>query len=251
MSTLAAVALPHEDVRAHPLLVSIVLHLFPGVVVFGAYLALTPAARTLGLPSNVALLVAFLAIGAPLLLGLVIRAGRGQSAGLFAAVAYRERATWKASASLVAVLSLWLVAVSSLVAPLEQSFQLAGMFAWVPADLRLADLLAAHRGALAILFVLSAVANVVVPIAEEMYFRGYLLPRIPLSPRSAVVVNTVLFSLYHIWLPWQLVSRVIGLLPMVAAVQRRRSVAIGMAVHVIVNSTGTLALLAMLPGAAD
>jgi membrane protease YdiL (CAAX protease family) len=251
MSTVAPVELPHEGVRMHPLLVSIVLHLFPGVIVFSAYLALLPAVRALGLPSNVALLVAFLGIGAPLLLGMVIRAGRGRHAGLFGAVTYRERGSSKGWVGLVAVLSLWLLAVSSVVAPLEQSLQLGGFFAWVPADLRLADLLAAHRGALTIVFVLSAVANIVVPVAEETYFRGYLLARIPLSPRSAVIANTVLFSLYHIWLPWQFVSRVIGLLPMVAAVERRRSVAIGIAVHVIVNSTGTLALLAMLPSAVD
>ena len=246
MSATASVVRSHEAVHPHPLLVSIVLHLFPGVVVFGAYLALLPAARALRMPSNVALLVAFLVIGAPLLIGLVLRAGGVGRGGRFSAVAYRAPLTWRGSAGLVAVLSLWLIAVSSVAAPLEQSLQLRGLFAWVPSEYRLDDLLTAHRGALAVTFVLSGVANVVVPIAEESYFRGYLLPRIPLPDRWAVVTNTVLFSLYHLWLPWQLVSRIVGLLPMVAAVRSRRSVAIGMAVHVIANSTGTIALLAML-----
>lgn len=245
MSAVAGIAVHEADVRPHPLLVSSFLHLAPGAAVLGAYLALLPGVRAAGLPSNVALLVAFLAIGAPLLVGLLARAARGPG-GRFPAVRYRERLAWPRSAWLVAGLSLWLLVVSSVLGPLEQTLQFEGMFSWVPADLRLDDLATAGPTGLAVVTALSLVANVVVPAAEELYFRGYLLPRLPLGGRAAVLVNTLLFSLYHFWLPWQFASRVVGLLPMVASVRRSRSVAIGIVVHVIVNSTGTLALFAML-----
>ena len=41
------------------------------------------------------------------------------------------------------------------------------------------------------------------PIVEELYFRGYLLPRMEWMGRWAPLVNVSLFSLYHFWSPWQ------------------------------------------------
>ena len=47
------------------------------------------------------------------------------------------------------------------------------------------------------------------PIIEELYFRGFLLPRLSRLGRWAPVINTVLFSLYHLWSPWIFLSRLI------------------------------------------
>ena len=51
------------------------------------------------------------------------------------------------------------------------------------------------------------------PIVEELYFRGYLLPRMEWMGRWAPLVNVSLFSLYHFWSPWQIVGRILGLRP--------------------------------------
>jgi membrane protease YdiL (CAAX protease family) len=45
-------------------------------------------------------------------------------------------------------------------------------------------------------------------VVEEMYFRGYLLPRISRLGAWAPLVNTVLFSLYHLFTPWLNVGRI-------------------------------------------
>jgi hypothetical protein len=58
------------------------------------------------------------------------------------------------------------------------------------------------------------------------------------------VLNAALFSLYHFWTPWQNLARIIGLLPWIYTVWRKRSVRLSIAVHISVNSIFLLLLLA-------
>jgi len=76
------------------------------------------------------------------------------------------------------------------------------------------------------------------PLVEEIYFRGYLLPRLERFRAWAPVINISLFSLYHFWSPWDLLTRIVVLLPMGYAVWRTRDIRIGIAVHMGVNGTG-------------
>jgi uncharacterized protein len=52
----------------------------------------------------------------------------------------------------------------------------------------------------------------------------------------AIICNAVLMALYHLWTPWLVVTRSVMLLPMVYAVQRNKSFAIGIAVHCVGNT---------------
>ena len=80
-------------------------------------------------------------------------------------------------------------------------------------------------------------ANIVGPVIEEMYFRGYLLPRISHFGRWANLLNTSLFALYHFWTPWHLVQRAIGSLPLAIAA-KRGNLKISIITHVLVNTIG-------------
>jgi membrane protease YdiL (CAAX protease family) len=95
---------------------------------------------------------------------------------------------------------------------------------------------------------LSAVLNIAVPITEELYFRSFLLPRLPVSPRWAPLLSTVLFSLYHLWLPWDIIGRIITLLPVVYVVQWKRNVYVSILVHCLLNLIGTIGLAAVIMG---
>jgi membrane protease YdiL (CAAX protease family) len=91
-------------------------------------------------------------------------------------------------------------------------------------------------------FVLNVFAG---PIVEELYFRGYLLPRMMRFGRWAPLLNVTLFSLYHFWAPWQFLSRIAGLTPLVYAVWWKRNIYLGMAVHVALNGIGTATISAL------
>jgi hypothetical protein len=81
---------------------------------------------------------------------------------------------------------------------------------------------------------------------EEMYFRGYLLPRLSRFGAGAPLVNMVLFSIYHFFTPWQNVGRILGLLPMVYAAWWKRSIYASMGAHVLGNVSVILMLLVVL-----
>jgi membrane protease YdiL (CAAX protease family) len=72
-------------------------------------------------------------------------------------------------------------------------------------------------------------------MTEELYFRGYLLPRIDRYGRWAPVLNTLLFSVYHVWTPWRWPQIAIGFLPLALAAWRTRSIYVSMTAHVTVN----------------
>ena len=87
------------------------------------------------------------------------------------------------------------------------------------------------------------VDGIAAPVVEEMYFRGYLLPRISRLGAWAPLVNTVLFSLYHFFSPFGFVSRIITFLPTVYVAWWKRSIYVSMAVHLLGNLAGVVGTL--------
>ena len=86
------------------------------------------------------------------------------------------------------------------------------------------------------------------PIVEELYFRGYLLPRLAWMRGWAPVASGLLFSLYHFFTPWQQLPRLLVLLPLGYVVQWNRNIYWGMIVHCTFNTICMLILLASFLG---
>lgn len=61
--------------------------------------------------------------------------------------------------------------------------------------------------------------------------------------------SSFLFSLYHFWLPWDVLGRMITLLPVVYVVQWKRNVYVSILVHCLLNLLGTIGLAAVVMGA--
>lgn len=72
------------------------------------------------------------------------------------------------------------------------------------------------------------------PLVEELYFRGYLLPR--MKGRFTVLFHSFLFAAYHFFTPWLIISRTVGFLPMIL-VAKKKSITMSMVVHILCNST--------------
>lgn len=97
--------------------------------------------------------------------------------------------------------------------------------------------------------VLFVIANgLVLPITEELYFRGYMLPRLQRFKGFAPVIVTVVFSLYHFWSPWENVRRIIGVLPYVYMVWKKENIYIGMIVHCLCNLVSSIEILIIVFG---
>jgi membrane protease YdiL (CAAX protease family) len=76
-----------------------------------------------------------------------------------------------------------------------------------------------------------------VPITEELYFRGYLLPRMPLQfGKLGPAVHSFLFAVYHFDSPWMIPVRTLGLLPIIYVARHTGSVNPGIVTHCLVNA---------------
>lgn len=164
---------------------------------------------------------------------------------------HRQPLPWQQYAWLVPVLLVWTTLASTLLFPLGESIR-ATLFAGWPDWIDLTALAQnPNQYPTTILWTvvaLSAILNIAAPITEELYFRSFLLPRLPASPRWAPILSTVLFSLYHFWSPWDILGRIITLLPVVYAVQWKRNVYLSILVHCLLNSIRTIGLAAVVMG---
>jgi membrane protease YdiL (CAAX protease family) len=134
-------------------------------------------------------------------------------------------------------IGVFVVAGSALADPIRE-----GLFAWVPDWLDLGYYLTSGdysqpvviaAWALGILF-----AVFLGPILEELYFRGYLLPRMPDLGWWTPLIVIILFASYHFWSPWQVLVRIIAMLPMYYAVWWKKNIYIGIFGHVLLNLGG-------------
>ncbi|PKN98908.1 MAG: hypothetical protein CVU42_10360 [Chloroflexi bacterium HGW-Chloroflexi-4] len=75
------------------------------------------------------------------------------------------------------------------------------------------------------------------PMVEELYFRGYLLPR--MKGKYAIVFHSFLFAAIHVFTPWMIVARTIGFLPIIFGTTKKK-IYVGMIVHMLCNATGVV-----------
>lgn len=82
-------------------------------------------------------------------------------------------------------------------------------------------------------FTLFTFVVLLAPVGEELFFRGLLLPRMrKVFGRADVVVNGLLFGLYHLHQPWSMPESVIdGIVSQAYPTRRFQSIWIGIAAH--------------------
>ena len=235
-----------------PLAALLALHLIPGALVTIAFVALAPVAAAAGFPPIAALLAAIALVMVPVELAIISWAGRGGRSPLLAAIPYRKPMPLRDWIWLVPVLIV-LAFVGFGVHMLIEPTLIARLFAWLPewfvSPITPDDIAGYSRAAWIItLGGYFALNGFIGPIVEELYFRGYLLPRMERFGRAGPLINTALFSLYHFWSPWQFVARILGIGPMVYAVRWKRNIYLGMVVHCTLNVLGVLTVAILVFG---
>ena len=81
------------------------------------------------------------------------------------------------------------------------------------------------------------------PITEEFFFRGYLTAYNEKYGKWTPVLITVIFSLYHFWLPFQNIFRIFVFLPMAYVSYRKKNLYICMASHIFCNLFSTVSFI--------
>jgi uncharacterized protein len=228
---------------------TILLHLLPGVLITITFMVLGPWLRHNHLPPMLAILIPILIILIPFELGLLFYEGsrRNGRLSLEGIVVYREPLPLKTFLIFVPVLLFWAVFIFMGLSGFDQVV-IKWLFGWLPDWFQVNRFSPADysQPALTVTFVLFLVLNGVAgPVVEELYFRGYLLPRMEYLKGWSAPVNVLLFSLYHFFSPWQNITRILALLPLVYVVRWKRNIFLSMLVHCLLN-TGSCLLAAQL-----
>ncbi len=222
----------------HSLPRSIALHLLPGILTGAGLFLLAPITQRNGLPSLWAHGIADLIIILPIIFGILYSQGYKKNGrwSLNGIVLYRERIPLRQYLILVPIV-FFSAGIVRLFAPVS-SFIFDSLFSWWPAMYNLSYDLRGYSPSIITTTLLFnfLMIGLLVPIAEELYFRGYLLPRLSRFGFWAVPIHTTLFALFHIWTPWMVVARAIGVIPFAFVAQRKQNIYIGMIAHILFNT---------------
>ena len=228
----------HSNIR------SIGLHLLPGVLITAFFFLTDPVLIRAGFPPILSLYLAILLILIPFELGFLLYQGKKQNGrySLDGIVLFRERTPIWPMIALIVALFLWSGLVFSLLSTLD-TFLAQTFFAWFPDWSFPSNLSSASsqysKAALSVTIVAGFLLNGIAgPIVEELYFRSYLLPRIPASKGWAPLINVLLFSLYHFFTPWQNLTRILAFLPLSYVVAWKRNIYISIWAHCLLNTAG-------------
>lgn len=214
---------------------SLILHLLPGLLIAGGYFALVPTVHGLGYPSIISLMLTILLVLAPFELGYLLYRGKQKNErfSLDGIVLYRTPIPLWQYLLWIPGLFVALGAIFTALKPVDVFLQQT-LFAWMPVlESGLTD--GYSKGALILTYSMVVVFGAFLgPVVEELYFRGYLLPRMGYAGKWAPLLHSFLFALYHLWTPWMFVTRTFGMLPLAYAV-RWRNLNLAIIVHILVN----------------
>jgi membrane protease YdiL (CAAX protease family) len=226
----------------------LVLHLAPGALSTLVYLALTPLAARLHLPMLSALLIASVVALVPLEIGHLLLQGKRLNGrwSLEGIVLFRR--DWRRWRYLLLPLGLFILSVAgfALSSPLDRFWQQEA-FSWLPSWFVFSDLrqyAQFSRSALIIVFSGRLLLDgFLFPVVEEMYFRGYLLPRMSRFGWAAPFLNCALFAVYHFWQPYNWPTIFFISLPIVIGVWRTKNLPVGIYTHILLNLVGGISTL--------
>lgn len=188
----------------HSLVKSFLLHVLPGILVTAVFLLLKPLLDSTGSPPLLAFLLAVLLIDIPFMLGVMLKEGKKRNGrySLEGVVLYREKVSWKTFVLVYVGAFVVVYILIMLVAPLS-NFLTGSIFSGLP-DWMFLDEQTQYqiyaKNVLLVVFTLHLVlTGIALPWVEELYFRGYLLPRISRYGRWTPLLGGLFFGLYHVW----------------------------------------------------
>jgi len=234
----------------HTLYKSIILHLFPGVFIATITFAFTPFFLNHGFTNDMANLMAIVFALVPIELGVIIYVTKKKTGTykIITQLPYLKKSSIKKYFIFIPIMAVWATLINKVLSPFEYGLR-DTFFSFIPPEYMLGihDISVISHDKFVIIFLASLFLNgFIAPLVEEIYFRGYLLPRIDLPQNKAIIANAVLFSLYHFFSPWHFLSRVLMMIPLYYWVMKTKNIRFSIIAHVIANSITSLSMLFIL-----
>jgi hypothetical protein len=222
----------------HSVPLSIALHLVPGALIVAVYAFLAaPVVRAIEYPPFLAWAIAIAAVLFPLHFGMLwLGKQRTGKYSLRGALSYMDGPVSRGKVTgYIIFCLLWMSCVSIALLPLDNLLYDTA-FSWIQYE-GTGDSATSYLNGysqqqlLVTLLICGPFTGWILPLIEEYYFRGFLLPRLPQLGKRAPLFNTVGFSVYHFWAPWTILSKLIFLFPGVWFAWRKQDIRISIGMH--------------------
>ena len=237
----------------HSVQKSIGLHIIPGILLTAVFILLKPLIERVGYPPLLAFILAILLVDIPFQLGVMYYQGKKLNGhySLQGIVLYREKIPWGQFLIIFLVGVLLLFGLSTLAMPVN-SFLSQQVFSWLPDWIFLNDAAQyetySQRTLLVTFTLFLIVTGIALPWVEELYFRGYLMPRISRFKAWTPIISAFLFALYHVWQLFDFTTIFLTGLVFAFAVWWKRDVKLGISLHVFANVLARIMIFFLLLG---
>ena len=226
---------------------SILYHFYPGILIAVFFTIATPYLVKEGLPPQLSMLLAIVIIVVPVFLIHLNKAKQQEGLNrIMDLVVYNKILPTKKIILYTIGLVFFAFFVYGLTQPLNKIIT-EKLFYWLPEWYKVRDFEGYSKTIIIITLVLNLLLNgLLAPYLEELYFRGYLLPRMETWGKYAPALSAILFSFYHFWQPQIYLTLIIALLPMTYLVWKTRSLKLAIYTHCGLNIVGAILSFAML-----
>lgn len=221
----------------------LLFHFYPGVLLTLFYVLISKPLVMNGYPGLTALLLVEIFVLAPVGLTHLFLKGKSLNGKLSLknVIYYTKKLTWKEYLiwSLLGFLACFIVYLPLYPVGL---YLKENLFSWLPQWYFDPGFGTVDTQLIAKMFLVGIfIDGIVGPVVEELFFRGYLLPRMAYLKNWAPVLNGLLFGLYHFWQPHNyLAITAIGII-LSWIVWKKKNVYLGIIIHCSINILGALA----------
>lgn len=216
-------------------------HFYPGIILTLYFVLATPFYYQIGVPPQMILLIGVPIIIIPTIYVHLKNARISENLDKISDLLIYDAELPKLKLYLyVAGLVVFSFFVYGVTLPVNAYFS-DNLLIWLPEWYKVQDFSGYSREIIILTLVLNFVFNgFLAPIAEEVYFRGYLLPRMERLSFWAPVINAVLFSMYHFWQPQIYLTLIVSLLPMTYLTWKTKCLRLAIYTHCALNLIGAI-----------
>ncbi|MEB2778080.1 CPBP family intramembrane glutamic endopeptidase [Algoriphagus sp. D3-2-R+10] len=231
----------------HSKLKSIVYHLYPGILITLFFGVTTPYFVTMGFPPQLSMLIAIVVIVVPIILFHLNNAKKNENVKrIYDLVEYTETLPTYKLILYTLGLIIFAFLVYGLTQPINEIITDKFLY-WLPDWYKARDFEGYSKSIILVTLIVNLILNgLLAPYLEELYFRGYLLPRMKTWGKFAPLMSAILFSLYHFWQPQIYLTLVIALFPMTYLVWKTKNLKLAIYTHCGLNIVGALLSFGMI-----
>lgn len=227
----------------------IFLHLFPGIALCIMYIFFSKVGILAGYPHIVILGFSMIFSTIPIELGYLFYVAKKEEGTFNIFKILGLKGKLKVKVFILYSLSLFIVGGILLIAlkPLS-NYLLKTVFCWIPSWFNFVQDLSLFSKNYIIIAILVSffIMTLIAPIIEELYFRGFLLARMKWMGKYSVLFNVILFSVYHFFSPWLIITKIATMLPLYYFVYKKDSLKLGILVHCLAQFTEVVSYMTLL-----